>query len=398
MNSANPQVRNGLIATLIGAALLVALIAISALGRHPPATEDPSSTPINPSTATPQAIPTQLVVAISLTQTPSSHATPTRLAVATPLTPTSTPQITPTRVAPATSPTPTPTASRPSSPTKPPTPTSSPTVRPSPTLTSTPLPTKTKVPWKPEDHYWLQRPISPEGQDYVSRFYPYGSTAGGQYQVHHGVEFENPTGTPVLAVAAGRVIVAGDDAKRAYGPRTDFYGQLVVVLLDRRFHDQPIFTLYAHLSEVTARVGQRVAPGDVLGTVGMTGVAIGPHLHFEVRMGANTYKHTRNPELWLKPFRGYGTIAGQIMDAQGEPIPQALVLLHKAKAPDRPWRETESYGPGVNPDDGWGENFLFGDVPAGSYVIQTFIEGLVYTREVEVEAGKTAFVVIKAVE
>lgn len=375
MNNNTPQISNSLIATLIGAILLAALIAIPALGWHPPAIEGPGSTASNLATATPQAIPTQLVVAISLTQTSLPQATPTRAAVATPPTPSA-------------SSTPTPTLTT----------TPTPTITPIPTPTPTSTPTRIKAPRKPQDHTWLQRPISPEGQDAVSRFYPYGSTAGGQFQVHHGVEFENPTGTPVLAVAAGQVIVAGDDAKTAYGPHTDFYGQLVVVKLDRRFHGQPVYTLYAHLSEVSTEVGQRVSPGDVLGAVGMTGVALGPHLHFEVRVGANTYDHTRNPELWLKPFPGYGTIAGRVMDAQGKPIPQALILLHKAEAPDQPWRETESYGPGVNPDDDWDENFLFGDVPAGSYLVKTVIEGLVYTREVEVKAGKTAFVSIKAVD
>lgn len=361
-----PQEADNLVVTLVGAILLAALIAVPALSWHPPATKPLS----NPDMATSQATRTQVIatVAPTLTSTASPTPSPTRTSV----------------------PTPTPTV-RPS-----PTPSASPStmLRASPT----PTPSETAVSGEPQDHYWLQRPIGSEGQDYVSRFYPYGSTARGQYQVHHGVEFENPVGTPVLAVAAGQVIVAGDDAETVYGPHPDFYGQLVVVELDREFHGQKVFTLYAHLSEISVRVGQRVKAGEVLGAGGMTGVAIGPHLHFEVRVGGNTYGDTRNPELWLKPFSGYGTIAGRVVDAQGKFIPQALVLLHRAKAPDRPWRETESYGPGVNPDEGWGENFLFGDVPEGSYVIKTFIEGLVYTREVEVEAGKTAFVVIKAVE
>ena len=396
MNSNHPQLRNSLIATLIGVALLAALVSIPALGRRLPATNVPPQSPANPATAT-QSIPTQLAVAISLTRTPPPR-TPTQVATLALPTPTPTPQTSPSRVAVPTSPSPTPTASPTPTPTLTITPMPTITLTPTPSLTLTPIPTKAEESRKPKDHYWLQRPISPEGHDIVSRFYPYGSTAGGRFQVHHGVEFENSAGTPVLAVAAGEVVVAGDDAKRAYGPYTDFYGQLVVVELDRRLHDQPVFTLYAHLSEVGVQVGQRVAPGDVLGTVGMTGVALGPHLHFEVRVGANTYDHTRNPELWLKPLPGHGTIAGQVVDAQGEPIPQALILLHKAEASDRPWREVESYGPGVNPDDGWGENFLFGDVPAGSYVIKTVIEGLVYTREVEVKAGKTTFVSIKAVD
>jgi hypothetical protein len=210
------------------------------------------------------------------------------------------------------------------------------------------------------------------------------------------VDIENPIGTPVLAVASGIVIVAGTDRVEVYGPQTDFYGQLVVVQLDREFHEQPVFVLYGHLSRVMARVAQRVTRGDVLGEVGMTGVAIGPHLHFEVRVGANTYADTRNPELWLKPLPGHGTIAGQLLDAQGNPIPEALITFHRAEEPNRRWHETWTYASdGINPDEEWGENFVMGDVPAGSYILKTRIGGRLYTKEVKVEAGKTSFVTLE---
>ncbi len=206
----------------------------------------------------------------------------------------------------------------------------------------------------------------------------------------------NPSGTPVLAVASGTVIVAGTDQVEVYGLKPDFYGQLVVVQLDREFHEQPVFVLYGHLSRVTARVGQRVTTGDVLGEVGMTGVAIGPHLHFEVRVGANTYADTRNPELWLKPLPGHGTIAGQLLDAQGNPIPGVVINFHRAKEPDRRWRETWTYASDeVNPDEEWGENFVMGDVPAGSYVLKTRVGGRLYTQEITVRAGRTSLVIIE---
>lgn len=203
-------------------------------------------------------------------------------------------------------------------------------------------------------------------------------------------------GTPVLAVASGTVIVAGSDETRVYGLKPNFYGQLVVVQLDREFHEQPVFVLYGHLSRVMAHVGQRVDTGDVLGEVGMTGVAIGPHLHFEVRVGANTYAHTRNPELWLRPLPGHGTIAGVLLDAQGNPIPETVINFHRAESPDRRWREAWTYASDeVNPDDGWGENFVMGGVPAGSYVLKINVDGRLYTQEVKVRAGATSFVTIE---
>ena len=144
----------------------------------------------------------------------------------------------------------------------------------------------------------------------------------------------------MLAVASGTVIVAGDDQVEVYGLKPNFYGQLVIVQLDREFHEQPVFVLYGHLSLVMAHVGQRVDKGEVLGEVGMTGVAIGPHLHFEVRVGANTYADTRNPELWLKPLPGHGTIAGRLLDAEGNPIPEVLINFHQAEQADRRWRKS----------------------------------------------------------
>ena len=79
---------------------------------------------------------------------------------------------------------------------------------------------------------------------------------------HHGVEFVVPSGTPVLAVAAGTVRVAGDDSQIPFGPQTAFYGNLVVLEVAGTGHT-PVFALYGHLSEVSVAVGQIVAAGDV---------------------------------------------------------------------------------------------------------------------------------------
>lgn len=245
----------------------------------------------------------------------------------------------------------------------------------------------------PKDHYWFQRPIAAGATNYISRFYPYGSTARGLYQVHHGVEFENPTGTPILAAGSGRVVVAGTDNPEVFGLFPDFYGRLVVIEHDRTFQGQPVFTLYGHLSTQHVKVGQQVAVGQVIGEVGATGIALGPHLHMEVRVGQNTYDATRNPELWLQPFEGYGTIAGRLLNAKGQPITGALVTLLDENASWR--RETETYGDGVNSDEGWQENFVFGDVPAGRYTVQYTHDDVVYTEMVDVEAGETALVTLR---
>jgi murein DD-endopeptidase MepM/ murein hydrolase activator NlpD len=88
---------------------------------------------------------------------------------------------------------------------------------------------------------------------------------------HPGLDLPAAVGTPVAAAAPGRVEIAG----MTYGG----YGNLVVVA-----HANGIETYYAHLSRVLVRPGQVVTTGSLVGLVGATGEATGPHLHFEVRV------------------------------------------------------------------------------------------------------------------
>lgn len=307
-------------------------------------------------------------------------------------TPTSTPTPTPTFT-----PTPTPTPTFTPSPT--PTPTSTPTPTATPSPTPTPTFTPTPTPASAVDHLWLSPPLGPEaaGDRYPGTYFPYGSTGGGRYHLHHGVDFTNPAGTPVLAAAAGRVIVAGDDLETVYGLKPDFYGNLVIQELDRRFNGEAVYLLYAHLSHVDVQVGQYLAPGDVLGRVGMSGVAIGNHLHLEVRLGANTYDATRNPVLWLRPEPDQGIIAGQVLDANGEPIPELPVTFFRAAEPGKWWRQVQTYAAeGVNSDDQLGEHFALGYVPAGEYLVKVKVGEKTYVQPVVVRPGDIGFVVLQA--
>ena len=88
---------------------------------------------------------------------------------------------------------------------------------------------------------------------------------------HPGIDLSAPTGTPVSAAAAGRVVFAGFDGGG--------YGKLVEVA-----HGNGVLSMYAHLSAFSVRVGQSVATGARVGRVGSTGESTGPHLHFEVRV------------------------------------------------------------------------------------------------------------------
>lgn len=86
--------------------------------------------------------------------------------------------------------------------------------------------------------------------------------------LHEGVDVAAPEGTPVRAMKSGRVERAGS----AGG-----YGLMVLMS-----HGSNVQTLYAHLSRIDVRQGERVRGGQVIGAVGRTGSATGPHLHFEV--------------------------------------------------------------------------------------------------------------------
>ena len=93
----------------------------------------------------------------------------------------------------------------------------------------------------------------------------------GSWLMHAGKDFAAPEGTPVVAALGGRVVSSG----MAGG-----YGLTVEVE-----HDNPRRrTLYAHLSELFVKPGDRVRQGEVIGRVGSTGMSTGPHLHFELRL------------------------------------------------------------------------------------------------------------------
>ncbi len=89
---------------------------------------------------------------------------------------------------------------------------------------------------------------------------------------HTGLDFAAPSGTPIRAVAAGTISKTGYSG--AYGNQT------VQTLEDGTE------LWYAHQSSISVQPGQKVAAGDVIGTVGSTGNSTGPHLHLEVRPGA----------------------------------------------------------------------------------------------------------------
>jgi len=96
-------------------------------------------------------------------------------------------------------------------------------------------------------------------------------------RLHAGIDFHAPTGTPVHAAASG--VVAASQYMRGYGN---------VVMIA---HGSDLSTVYGHLSRRMVGTGEHVSQGQVIGLSGATGLATGPHLHFEIRV----HGHPVNP-------------------------------------------------------------------------------------------------------
>ncbi len=257
-------------------------------------------------------------------------------------------------------------------------------------------------------HTWFRRPIALADQPYIDQTYRFGSTMGGNFQAHQGVEFNNPDGTPVHAIGDGVVVYAG---KAEAGANT------VAIRHDRRLSLTPgrgpgvnpdsqyVFSVYYHNSKLLVKTGDRVKAGDVISLVGNTGRATNDHLHLEVHVAPTTDSEkivdpevryppfNVNPELWIEPLPGMGVVAGQVWDSKGQPVQQARIYgLVKPEPQETPLSYIETYGPKNHPDPAYHEHFGIGDVPAGEYVMGVEIEGKKIYRTVHVEPGKLTWV------
>ncbi|HLS89367.1 MAG TPA: peptidoglycan DD-metalloendopeptidase family protein [Sphingobacteriaceae bacterium] len=103
------------------------------------------------------------------------------------------------------------------------------------------------------------------------RFHPILRTS----RMHNGIDLAAPTGTPLQAVLPGIVTYAGT---------LGGYGNTIMIMHGTDEQGRQLVTLYAHASRIDVQAGQEVSAGQRIGAVGMTGLATGPHLHFEVRL------------------------------------------------------------------------------------------------------------------
>lgn len=127
--------------------------------------------------------------------------------------------------------------------------------------------------WEQPEQLWAGQFLRPVARGRISSpFGRYRTYSDGKRSHHTGTDIAAPTGTPVVAAAAGEVRFAGEQA---------IFGNVVIV-----HHGQGLSTSYNHLSAIDVEPGQRVAQGDRLGAVGTTGQSTGPHLHWGVVVDA----------------------------------------------------------------------------------------------------------------
>lgn len=249
-----------------------------------------------------------------------------------------------------------------------------------------------EVPWAlgPHDHFFFSRPIAADEINWPLADYRYGGIFPDSDIVHTGIDIDAPMGTPILAAGPGKVVWTGYGLYSSADNEGDPYGQAVVIRHDFGYQGRQLYTVYAHMSEVKAYLGQRVETGTVIGAVGDTGFTTGPHLHFEVRIETNSFYASRNPELWLAPPQGWGVLTGRIMNARGKLLTKQEVVVYSLDT-GQTW-SVLTYGPtSVNADDYYQENMALSDLPAGNYYVYILVNGTRYRTQLSIQPGAVTY-------
>lgn len=152
----------------------------------------------------------------------------------------------------------------------------------------------------------------------INRFHPVLKI----YRPHHGLDYAAPMGTPVSAIGDGNVIFVGYKGG---------YGKLIIIK-----HPNGYKTYYGHLSRFGSGIksGVKVKQGQAIGYVGSTGLATGPHLHYEVRVNnrpvnpvtVKTLRGSTIPKKLMAEFRGFKK---QMYGRLASIMPKAVVIAKK---------------------------------------------------------------------
>lgn len=245
-----------------------------------------------------------------------------------------------------------------------------------------------------QDHFLLAQPILYENLFWTSADYRYGYYAKDQGTLHRGLDLPAIEGTPILASGDGVVVFSGYGLVYGAGAKNDPYGIVVKIRHTLKHNGNIVYSVYCHMEKTLVDVGDVVFTGQVIGTVGMTGMTSGPHLHYEVRILDEKGQHYQNPELWLTPAVDHGVITGQIENRYGYLLNGWNFILSSLET-TRYWvvqtynyeiveyQETDSY---------FQENYALTDVPAGWYEFTMWYNGVFYKSTIEVLPGVVNYI------
>jgi hypothetical protein len=241
------------------------------------------------------------------------------------------------------------------------------------------------------DHFYLNRPIGVDSVNWPLPEYRYGYIESETDNPHTGVDIDAALHTPILAAADGKVVFTGYGLALGKGNKADPYGLAVVIRHDFSFEGQSILTVYAHMEKVLVEVGQYVTVGEPIGKIGITGNTSGPHVHFEVRLEKNGQYTVQNPELWMVPTIGNGTLVGQFKDNYGYFLTSRTVLV-KSKSNTANWTVYTYASQTLNNDSYYQENLALGDIPAGDYEV-TFLNNFnFYKYSITISPGAITYI------
>jgi hypothetical protein len=118
----------------------------------------------------------------------------------------------------------------------------------------------------------------------------------------------------------------------------------------------------------------------------------------EVRIGQDSYLHTVNPALWMRPAAYTGTVAVRLLSATGRTWPGVQISVYRYEETGIRWyRVIETYPEqeSIGPDPSWGENGALSHIPAGNYFISGYVNGEEVRQDITVRDGETTFVELR---
>ncbi len=243
----------------------------------------------------------------------------------------------------------------------------------------------------PYTHFLYGRPLNPTQPIWPSADLRYGSATNRSSEsgIHTGLDLLADYGTPVYALGPGEVIWSGYGIESNLGPDNP-YGVAVTIKHEAISNKQTIYSIYAHLSVTHVEAGDRVSQGDLIGEIGLTGNTSGPHLHLEVRLGDDSSFITRNPELYISPLPGHGTLVARLLNSDGSILHSQEMVIESLE--DHQIWTANSYATGAaNSDYILMENLVVTDLPAGQYAIIVIYRGAELHHSVIIYPGEISY-------